>query len=135
MKHKHTELMMEYAKDALETDKPWERWEIKRYGENFWDLFKCSRPTWIEHDDYRRKPRTININGFEVPEPYRGELKITGSYFTPYLSDPSDPFMKCDWGDDPEESELLSLGLIHLTKEAAILHAKALLSFTKGGDQ
>ena len=133
MKHKHAELMMEYAKDALETDKPWERWEIS------WDMgiwiTVGGDLNFLPDNEYRRKPRTININGFEVPEPYRGELKITGSYFTPYLSDPSDPFMKCDWGDDPEESELLSLGLIHLTKEAAILHAKALLSFTKGGDQ
>ena len=26
-KHIHADLMMEYAKDAMETDKPWERWE------------------------------------------------------------------------------------------------------------
>lgn len=27
MKHVHAELMAEYAKDAMETDKPWERWQ------------------------------------------------------------------------------------------------------------
>jgi len=29
MKHIHADLMLEYAKDASETDKPWERWEWK----------------------------------------------------------------------------------------------------------
>jgi hypothetical protein len=28
-------------------------------------------PHWISNVDYRRKPRTININGIEVPEPVR----------------------------------------------------------------
>ena len=29
MKHKHAELMMQYAQDAMETDKPWERWQYQ----------------------------------------------------------------------------------------------------------
>lgn len=33
-KHKHAEAMMEYAKDAMETDKPWERWEYQTPGYN-----------------------------------------------------------------------------------------------------
>ena len=27
--HVHAALMLQYAKDAMETDKPWERWEVK----------------------------------------------------------------------------------------------------------
>ena len=27
--HKHANLMLQYAQDAMETDKPWERWEVK----------------------------------------------------------------------------------------------------------
>lgn len=33
-KHIHAELMAEYAKDAMETDKPWERWECFNLGIN-----------------------------------------------------------------------------------------------------
>ena len=27
-KHVHADLMLQYAQDAMETDKPWERWEV-----------------------------------------------------------------------------------------------------------
>ena len=27
--HKHAALMLQYAQDAAETDKPWKRWEVK----------------------------------------------------------------------------------------------------------
>ena len=27
-KHIHADLMLQYAQDAQETDKPWERWEV-----------------------------------------------------------------------------------------------------------
>ena len=40
MKHKHAELMMQYAQDAMETDKPWERWES--FIKDSWrDLGEC----------------------------------------------------------------------------------------------
>ena len=40
MKHKHAELMMQYAQDAMETDKPWERWEV--FIKDSWrDLGEC----------------------------------------------------------------------------------------------
>ena len=57
-RHIHADLMMQYAQDALETDKPWERWEIAEADSN------C--PTWRSPDSalawwpayqYRRKPK------------------------------------------------------------------------------
>ena len=57
MKHKHAELMMQYAQDAQETPRPWERWEV--YG--------SVTGRWISLDEglyfmpgyqYRRKPNT-----------------------------------------------------------------------------
>jgi len=35
--HKHADLMLQYAQDAMETDKPWERWE---YSDTSRDLCK-----------------------------------------------------------------------------------------------
>lgn len=52
--HKHAELMLEYAKDAAKTDKPWELWEGKHdYGD--WETLG-SNPSWSKSFEYRRKP-------------------------------------------------------------------------------
>ena len=53
MKHPHAELMAQYAQDAMETDKPWERWRInKNLG------WRNMESTDIFHSYYRyeRKP-------------------------------------------------------------------------------
>lgn len=56
-KHVHAELMAQYAQDALETDKPWERWEFKRLIDDFWH--DCvEHPAWTINFDYRRKPES-----------------------------------------------------------------------------
>jgi hypothetical protein len=54
--HKHAEAMMEYAKDAMETDKPWERWEFQTpgYGSKSWTHL-CIHPIWSEDKIYRKK--------------------------------------------------------------------------------
>lgn len=53
--HPHAELMALYAKDATETDKPWERWEWFHSHSNKW--LQCSKhPSWQFSNKYRRKP-------------------------------------------------------------------------------
>ena len=52
--HPHAELMALYAKDATETDKPWERWEWLHSHSNKW--LQCSKhPSWQFGNKYRRK--------------------------------------------------------------------------------
>jgi hypothetical protein len=53
MKHKHAELMAEYAKDAFETDKPWERWEFSEMHRR-WSICP-DHPCWTPTTQYRRK--------------------------------------------------------------------------------
>ena len=66
-KHPHAELMALYAQDAMETNKPWERWEYRDAPEDGW--YSCVKPPqWAASVQYRRKTRTIRINGFDVPE-------------------------------------------------------------------
>lgn len=57
--HKHAELMMQYAQDALETDTPWERWEQEGMGVGMdkWVTMSCN-PAWHPHFEYRHKPPT-----------------------------------------------------------------------------
>jgi hypothetical protein len=130
MKHKHAENMMAYAQDAMETDKPWERWEMRLdlLGDG-WTSLDC-QCTWSINCEYRRKPRTISINGFDAPEPVRVPLKDGAEYFIPSLT--SNGESDCHtWHGDEYDNLWLAKGIIHLTKEAAEIHAKALLSFTK----
>lgn len=60
MKHKHAELMMMYAQDAMETDKPWERWEYKECGDDNWYGFEIGNITWQSGLEYRRKENRNN---------------------------------------------------------------------------
>ena len=127
--HKHWKEMAEYAKDAMETDRPWERWEACRNGYFEW-VPQERNPSWLTDCEYRRKPRTININGHEVPEPVREPPQIGRICCTPSLSHECEPnaFM---WSGSDRDLDRLILGIVHLTREAAEAHARALLSFTE----
>jgi len=124
---KHADKMMIYAKQAAEIDEPWKLWECRN---NLEIWFKCSHhPNWT-CDEYRQIPKTININGHEVPEPMREKPEIESRYWfvDPVLDDFTHDYY---WADDETDNLLLSRGLCHTTKEAAIAHAKALFSFTE----
>lgn len=123
--HPHAASMLLYAQDAAETDKPWERWEFKGSDNGFNGCLK--HPEWHEDFEYRRKPKTITVNGIEVPEPIREEPKVGEKYFlvslTAFTLVTSNP-----WANDKYDNEWLNKGLVHLTEEAAIAHAEALLA-------
>jgi len=87
---------------------------------------------------FRIAPKTIKINGHEVPEPYqfsspisdKEELEYGTEYFCPCISYP-DGYGSFCWNGYRDNFYHLNAGIVHLTKEAAIKHAEALLSFTK----
>lgn len=87
---------------------------------------------WIPHPnrDVTIKQRTININGFEVPAPLHTKPEDGTTYFKPSIKNAHVP-VPFRWYGLKSDDDNLSAGLVHLTKEAAILHATALLSFTK----
>ena len=127
MKHKHAELMMQYAQDAMETDKPWELWEYSHASSNGWrNLDKM--PSWRIGNDYRRKPKMISVtlmNGEVVswPAPHRTELEYGDSYF--YVGVDGSVVVE-SWDCIAWDSDILSNGWLHLTKEAAEQHSHAL---------
>ena len=133
MGHIHAAAMAEYAKDAAETDMPWERWEISltESGDEYRNLL--GHPEWAVTRKYRRKPKTILINGHEVPEPCRTPLEIGDAYwtFTFFFAGVIEVY----WDGDSEDHNAFNNGFIHLTKEAAEKHFNALKSFTAEGDQ
>ena len=78
--------------------------------------------------EFRVKPKTININGYEVPEPMRHPPSYNSTY---WLASPADGTPECAWLGDESDVEWLEDGLIHATQAAARVHRDALLSFTK----
>jgi len=71
----------------------------------------------------------IKINGHKVPAPEREPLDIGTRYFVPHLW--SGGTVSYRWGGDNDDQNCLKNGLVHLTEEAALAHAEALLSFTR----
>jgi hypothetical protein len=109
--------------------------------------FKTSQPEWrlteknnltvnagfvdipICFNDLIIKPRTISINGFDVPEPCREALEYGDFYYIASIT--AMDILPSQWQNDNIDLKQLSQGIVHLTKEAAEQHRKALLSFTK----
>ena len=69
MKHKHAELMLQYAQDAMTTAKPWELWEINTEPHSNWRTLTFT-PSWLEGYEYRRKPvqHTVTLNNEQLKE-------------------------------------------------------------------
>ena len=131
MGHIHAAAMAEYAKDAIEDDMPWERWEVS-YPDS--DRFRnlLGNPDWATNRKYRRKPKVILINGHEVPEPCRTPLEDGKYYWIPDLIKGA---VQKRWRDNDEDSTYLEDGFVHLTREAAEKHFNALKSFTAKDEQ
>ena len=123
--HKHAALMLQYAQDALETETPWERWQIRPEGgtEGWHD---CSgRLCFSERCEYRRKPKTLTYT-VTIPEPLRKAPEVGKTYWL------AEPWAKSlaheyEWAGGPQDYRLLKRGLCFATKEDAIAAAKAML--------
>jgi hypothetical protein len=131
--HKHAALMLQYAQDAAETDKPWERWQYRLNAANWTTFTRTDQFEDFGGIEYRRKPSVILINDIEVPEPMREKPEIGTSYWLPDILDTDERLSSSEmtWDDHVLDNSLLERGLCHLTSEAAELHAKAIISFTK----
>ena len=127
----HADLIAQYLEDANECEQPWLRWQYKHPLSDEW-MDAISPLPFDPGYAYRRKPRTIRIGEFDVPEPVREPLVWGQEYWVARVLD--DGAVKYTWHDDAVDSLWLADGLIHLTKEAAQIHIDALLSFTKRGE-
>jgi len=79
----------------------------------------------------RIAPRTIQIGGMEVPEPCRTAPDMGTRYH--YVSfDQGDFVYDLLWENLKTDHSRLKSGMCHLTKEAAIAHAKALIKVSGG---
>lgn len=118
-KHKHRLLIQQWLDDDSLVV------ECKHESANLWS--EILDPSWGENYDYRFKPRTIRIGEFDVPEPLRVEPAIGSEVFLATLCGEEHVI----WSDNPVKKELLRRGLIHETRDAAHMHARALISLTE----
>lgn len=128
MAHLHSKLMMDYARDAAVYDEPWLRWERKYIGSSSWFPLYSS-PSWNVDMEYQRRPISIFINEFSIPEPLRVEPSMgTSVYFASVQKKELEP---CTWNGYDWQKHALKNGVAHLNKKAAERHSKALISFTE----
>ena len=124
--HVHAELMAEYAKDAAKSKEPWKDWEMTdSFDTTYW--ISCTRnPGWDLDRHYRRKPKTVTINGIVVnkglTEVKSGDKVFMTDLYAPdkYIVLRSSRNFGCS----------LARGLLHSTKEDAIAMADAMLAFS-----
>ena len=129
--HKHAALMAEYAKDAAETDKPWERWQSQKdYGPGCWS--DCDRhPKWYPDSDYRRKPRTLTIAGAEIEAPLVNAEHGSYAYATDATGEPVR--VRICFGDKDHATALANSRLF-ATPEAAKAAYDAITALLTGKD-
>ena len=126
--HRHATSMRQYYLDAMKTETPWDRWEMSDDAVRW---TPCDyHPDWDTSMQYRHRPRTININGFEVPEPLR-ELPDSGNVYLAQIAAMKPVTIQLQKFNRRIVENWLKLGLLHETREAAYVHMKALRSFTQ----
>ena len=131
--HPHAELMAQYAEDAKTHAEPWTLWEVRVTKTGDWSPLLAGSPSWFVENDYRRRPRTIIINGHEVSEPLREAPNVGAKVYLVSLSEKAVSNWLV-WEGDDFDLRCLRSGLLHLTRDAAEQHARALLSFTMEGE-
>lgn len=93
--------------------------------------------TWIDDGitllDWKLEPETININGHEVPKPITDKDQIIGNVYYVVATTQEHLHYAIGMHSTGALDEWIKRGIVHSTKENAIAHAKALLSFTKEG--
>ena len=120
MKHVHHDMIVAWAADPSRVV------EVRVKGTDEWLI--SHDPVWRDYLLYRFKPaepKYIVVNGVNVPEPVRLELEDAQLYWLASTSDGRPRQYR--WDSTFGERCWLSLGLIHLTKEAAQAHIDAML--------
>lgn len=133
--HKHATLMLQYAQDAMETDKPWELWEV-RMAANVQPnaVFErlSSHPEWHTSNEYRRKPQTIKVGKWEFPKPITNELVNGVDYFYVKIGNTRFEVDKSSWTGNGQHKIRLESRRVHLTEASAQAHADVLNAICRG---
>lgn len=132
--HKHAALMLQYAQDAMETDRPWERW-MWREANNSKDLCfrQCEQhPSWNDIYEYRRKPQVIRVGRHEFPKPIHERPRKGDVYWYVDMRQGEHYVRSTYWHHYDEDYGRLNKYVCHLTEAAAQAHADTLNAICRG---
>ena len=135
--HKHAALMLQYAQDAMETDKPWELWEVRMAADvqpNAVFERLSYHPGWHTSNEYRRKPQTIKVGKWEFPKPIEQPLGCADVYYYVYFNTGTAEFIpfRDTWENNKLDDDRLTGNLCHLSYDAALAHADVLNAICRG---
>ena len=129
--HVHHKLMQQYAEDVEHYNNPNSMWQFYNDGEWCSLEGRDKATTWNPNLKYRR---VLVINGIHVPAPETEPPREDTKFYVPSLVGNlfGQNVITSYWDSDSQEhSHLLEKGIVHLTREAALTHAEALLSLTQ----
>lgn len=108
---------------AAQMDVPWKDF-VQYHGQCY--LAQAFEGDFGGACEYRLAPRTIIVNGVEVPAPESVAPEHGGRYCIP-VPHASEKFSCFTWCDDRVDNAYLSEGLVYLREDQAIARAKAML--------
>lgn len=73
----------------------------------------------------------ITIKGISFTKPYKGDIDYGTLYYIPDVTQ-HNLFWESEWTDTLVDAERMYRGVLHLSKESAIEHAKALIKLSTG---
>lgn len=82
--------------------------------------------------ELRIKPKTVIINGIEIPEPVRTPLDFGTPYYSPIFDSENRSYYLYFWINRHEDKLRLEKGLVQLTSDGAIALRAAMLAPLKG---
>jgi len=124
--HIHAKNMALYAEDAIETEHPYNKWEVSLQG-FIWETLN-SNPRWNQVFKYRRKLKKILINGVEVVAAEVSAVPKGVNYYVPNVIN-SGLLSEYTWAGDVIDWRMLKDNLIYLNREDAIARTKAMLIY------
>ena len=92
---------------------------------------KSVNPISQSHWNWRIKPRTIMIGDMEVPEPIKEPPELETVLYVPRTDDDYF-FYEFFFRGLAHQYNRIDMGMCHLSEEAAITHAKALIKISGG---
>jgi hypothetical protein len=125
MEHPHAWVLR-----AIADGEPVSEFEVYRAGfthgwscASNWTLWIIEPKGW----EFRRKQKTIKVNGFDVPEPVSkaDDQNAFGTVFWPDLT--CEHLWNCAMPLNTEAKLAVQRGIAHITQTHAIAHAKAML--------
>lgn len=126
MKHPHAELMAQYANDALETDKPYLLWQVKKNGKGNW-VNLTQHPTWSINDLYRTKKIVWDIYCFTQPVTRKEAQRFKAGlvYFAVDLNKIARVSSHV-WSGSESDFNRVDRNIVHLIRGSAYNHAVVL---------